>query len=215
MLSPEKRRTAYHEAGMRSSACSPTAPIPCARSRSSRAGALGVTFSAPDSDRFNYLEPEIRAKIKVVARRARRRGVVFGEISTGAESDIQQLTEIARQMVGRWGMSDVIGPLAVMPVTVRRSALARSFRSRQTQQLIDDEIRRIVDEAHSRSSPPPENRDHLDSSPKPCSSTRRSTRIKPTRAAGVTRSATDPARARARGPGRPAPQKTLPDLSAT
>jgi ATP-dependent Zn protease len=63
--------------------------------------ALGVTFSAPDSDRFNYLEPEIRAKIKVSLGGRAAEEVVFGDISTGAESDIDQLTALARQMVGR------------------------------------------------------------------------------------------------------------------
>ena len=68
--------------------------------------ALGVTFSAPDSDRFNYREQELRARIKVALGGRAAEEVVFGEMTTGAESDIQQLTQIARQMVGRWGMSD-------------------------------------------------------------------------------------------------------------
>ena len=55
------------------------------------------------------------AKIKVALGGRAAEEVVFGEISTGAESDIQQLTEIARQMVGRWGMSAAIGPIAVIP----------------------------------------------------------------------------------------------------
>ena len=77
--------------------------------------ALGVTFSAPESDRYNYREPEVYAKIKVALGGRAAEEVVYGETSTGAESDIQQLTEIARQMVGRWGMSDAIGPVAVIP----------------------------------------------------------------------------------------------------
>ena len=67
--------------------------------------ALGVTFSAPDADRFNYTEQELRAKIKVALGGRAAEEVVFGDLTTGAESDIQQLTQIARQMVGRWGMS--------------------------------------------------------------------------------------------------------------
>ena len=111
--------------------------------------ALGVTFAAPESDRFNYREPEVRAKIKVALGGRAAEEVVFGETSTGAESDIQQLTEIARQMVGRWGMSAAIGPIAVIP----RDGQARSCRApprsrRDTQQLVDDEVRRIVEEAH-------------------------------------------------------------------
>ena len=80
-----------------------------------RGCALGVTFSAPDSDRFNYLEPELQAKIKVALGGRVAEEVVFGDISTGAESDIEQLTGLARQMVGRWGMSDAVGPIAVLP----------------------------------------------------------------------------------------------------
>src|SRR5437762_2564071 len=75
--------------------------------------------------------------------------VVFGETSTGAESDIQQLTEIARQMVGRWGMSSAIGPVAVIPRDGQGPFLPGAAEvSPHTQQLVDDEVRRIVDEAH-------------------------------------------------------------------
>jgi cell division protease FtsH len=111
--------------------------------------ALGVTFSAPDSDRFNYSEPEIEAKIKVALGGRAAEEVVFGEISTGAESDIQQLTEIARQMVGRWGMSEAIGPVAVIPRDGVGPFLPGAAEvSPATQQRIDDEVRRIVEEAH-------------------------------------------------------------------
>jgi cell division protease FtsH len=75
--------------------------------------------------------------------------VVYGIVTTGAESDIQQLTQIARHMVGRWGMSDAIGPLAVIPSDGRGPLLPGvSEVSPATQQLIDDESRRIVDEAY-------------------------------------------------------------------
>jgi cell division protease FtsH len=100
--------------------------------------ALGVTFSAPDSDRFNYLRPEVLAKIKVALGGRSAEELVFDEVSTGAESDIQQLTELAHQMVGRWGMSKAIGPLAVTPSRV----------SPETQKLVDDEVRRLVGELH-------------------------------------------------------------------
>jgi cell division protease FtsH len=74
---------------------------------------------------------------------------VFGETSTGAESDIQQLTEIARQMVGRWGMSSAIGPVAVIPRDGAGPLLPGVAEvSPSTQQRVDDEVRRIVDKAH-------------------------------------------------------------------
>jgi cell division protease FtsH len=111
--------------------------------------ALGVTFSAPESDRFNYREPEVLAKIGVALGGRAAEEIVFGETSTGAESDIQQLTEIARQMVGRWGMSSAIGPVAVVP---RDGAgpFASPETSSDTQRLVDEEVRRIVEESHRR-----------------------------------------------------------------
>ena len=117
MMSPEdRRRTAYHEGGhaivgMLTEGADPVRKV----SIIPRGLALGVTFAAPESDRFNYRGPEVEAKIKVALGGRAAEEVVFGETSTGAESDIQQLTEIARQMVGRWGMSPAIGPVAVIP----------------------------------------------------------------------------------------------------
>jgi cell division protease FtsH len=151
MMSPEdKRRTAYHEAGhaivgMLTEGADPVRKV----SIIPRGLALGVTFSAPESDRFNYREPEVHAKIKVALGGRAAEEVVYGETSTGAESDIQQLTEIARQMVGRWGMSDVIGPIAVLPRDGQGPFLPGVAEvSPDTQKLVDDEVRRIVDESH-------------------------------------------------------------------
>src|SRR5207253_3101871 len=152
MMSPEdRRRTAYHEAGhalvgMLTEAADPVRKV----SIIPRGLALGVTFAAPESDRFNYREPEVHAKIKVALGGRAAEEVVFGETSTGAESDIQQLTEIARQMVGRWGMSSAIGPIAVIPRDGQGPFLPGAAEvSPHTQQLVDDEVRRIVDESHN------------------------------------------------------------------
>jgi cell division protease FtsH len=151
MLSDEdKRRTAYHEGGhaivgMLTEGADPVRKV----SIIPRGLALGVTFAAPESDRFNYLEPEVRAKIKVALGGRAAEEVVYGDMSTGAESDIQQLTELARQMVGRWGMSPAIGPIAVLPRDGSGPFLpAGTDASPDTQRLVDDEVRRIVDEAH-------------------------------------------------------------------
>jgi cell division protease FtsH len=116
-----------------------------------RGVALGVTFAAPESDRFNYLEPEVRAKIDVALGGRAAEEVVFGEKSSGAESDIQQLTEIARQMVGRWGMSAAVGPIAVIPRDGTGPFLPGAAEvSSDTQRVVDEEVRRIVDESHQR-----------------------------------------------------------------
>ena len=75
--------------------------------------------------------------------------IVFGDLTTGAESDIQQLTRIARAMVGRWGMSPAIGPVAVLPADGQGPLLPGvSETSEQTQRLVDEEVRRIVETAH-------------------------------------------------------------------
>jgi cell division protease FtsH len=91
--------------------------------------------------------------------------VVYGETSTGAESDIQQLTEIARHMVGRWGMSRAIGPVAVIPRDGSGPLLPGVAEvSPATQKLVDEEVRRVVDEAHEEVvALLRENRDKLDS----------------------------------------------------
>ena len=150
MTEEDRRRTAYHEGGhaivgMLTEGADPVRKV----SIIPRGMALGVTFAAPETDRFNYLEPEAYAKIKVALGGRAAEEVVFGEISTGAESDIAQLTEIARQMVGRWGMSRAIGPVAVLPRDGSGPFLpGGSEVSPDTQKLIDDEVRRIVEEAH-------------------------------------------------------------------
>jgi cell division protease FtsH len=75
--------------------------------------------------------------------------LVFGDMTTGAESDIQQLTQIARHMVGRWGMSPAIGPIAVIPMDGMSPLLPGvSETSEATQRMIDEEVRRIVDTEH-------------------------------------------------------------------
>jgi cell division protease FtsH len=151
MISDEdRRRTAYHEAGhaimgMLTPGADPVRKV----SIIPRGMALGVTFSAPDADRFNFDERHLLAQIKVALGGRVAEEVVFGDLTTGAESDIQQLTRIARGMVGRWGMSPAIGPIAVLPADGSGPLLPGvSETSQQTQRLVDEEVRRIVEAAH-------------------------------------------------------------------
>jgi cell division protease FtsH len=151
MISDEdRRRTAYHEAGhaimgMLTPGADPVRKV----SIIPRGQALGVTFSAPDADRFNFDERHLVAQIKVALGGRVAEEVVFGDLTTGAESDIQQLTRIARHMVGRWGMSRAIGPVAVLPADGQSPLLPGvSETSERTQQLVDEEVRRIVESAH-------------------------------------------------------------------
>ena len=145
VLSPEDReRTAYHESGhalvgMLTPEADPVRKV----SIIPRGVALGVTLSTPDSDRVSYSREDLDAKIRVALGGRAAEEIVYGKITTGAESDIQQLTQIARQMVGRWGMSDKIGPVAVLPGESAGPFLPGvSETSPQMQWLIDEEVRR-------------------------------------------------------------------------
>ena len=125
LLTPaDKRRTAYHEAGhalvgMLTPGADPVRKI----SIIPRTMSLGVTISAPGSDRFNYDKQSLLAHIKVATGGRAAEEVVYGDETTGAESDIRQATQLARNMVGRFGMSDEIGFLSVLPQDGDGSAL--------------------------------------------------------------------------------------------
>jgi cell division protease FtsH len=166
MTDADKRRTAYHEGGhaivgMLTEGADPVRKI----SIIPRGLALGVTFSAPDADRFNYSEQELNAKIKVALGGRSAEEVVFGDLTTGAESDLQQLTQIARHMVGRWGMSRAIGTVTVIPSDGQGPFFPGAAGvSEETQRLIDEEVRRIVSTARDEViALLTENRDKLDS----------------------------------------------------
>ncbi len=152
MLSEDDRkRTAYHEAGhaivgMLTPGADPVRKV----SIIPRGQSLGVTFSAPDADRFNFEQQYLIAQIKVALGGRSAEEIVFGDVTTGAESDIQHLTRIARHMVGRWGMSRAIGPIAVIPMDGMGPLLpGASETSEETQRLVDEEVRRIVESAHN------------------------------------------------------------------
>jgi cell division protease FtsH len=145
---PEKRRTAHHEAGhalvgMLTPGADPVRKV----SIIPRTASLGVTLSTPDAERTNYEDEYLATHIQVALGGRVAEELVYGSISAGAESDIRQLTQIARQMVGRWGMSPRIGPIAVLPDD--GSLLGVSQVSPATQQLIDEEVHRLVDDAHT------------------------------------------------------------------
>ena len=151
VLDPEdRRRTAYHESGhalvgMLTKGADPVRKI----SIIPRGMALGVTFSAPDDDRYNYDEAELRAKIMVALGGRVAEEVVYRDATTGAESDLQQLTQIARHMVGRWGMSSAVGPVTVIPSDAQGPLLPGAAEvSEDTQRVIDAEVRKIAEDAH-------------------------------------------------------------------
>ncbi len=161
----DRRRIAYHEGGhaivgMLTEGADPVRKV----SIIPRGQALGVTLSTPEDDRFNYSEDELRAKIQVSLGGRVAEEIVYDEPTTGAESDIQQVTGIARGMVERWGMSPKVGFLAVAPREGQGMLLPGAEPvSEATKELIDAEVRRIVDEEleHVRSLLA-DNRDRLD-----------------------------------------------------
>jgi cell division protease FtsH len=149
MSEAEKERTAFHEGGhallgMLLPGADPVRKI----SIIPRGRALGVTFQSPDADRYaydrNYLEGRI---VGALGGRAAE-DVVFGTTTTGAENDLVQVTRIARSMVGKWGMSDVIGPITL--IDENREPYFASEVGERTQELMDEEVRRIVDECYQR-----------------------------------------------------------------
>jgi cell division protease FtsH len=148
MLTPgDRRRTAYHEAGhalvgMLTAGSDPVRKI----SIVPRGQALGVTLSSPDVDRFNYSRAELEARVKMALGGRAAEEVVFGDQTTGAEGDIDQVTRLVRQMVGRWGMNSTIGLVAVLP---REGANPwGDLTSPRTLELVDEEVRRTVDTAY-------------------------------------------------------------------
>ena len=124
-----------------------------------------MTLSAPETDQFNYDEQGLLARIRVATGGRAAEEVVYGDQTTGAESDIRQATQLARLMVGRFGMSEEIGFVAVLPQDGEASALwGLTEVSEHTRQRVDAEVKRIVGEAHDEALRLlTEHRDRLDS----------------------------------------------------
>ena len=154
LLSPaERKRTAYHEAGHAIVAMFTEDADPVRKvSIIPRGMALGVTLSAPEADRFSYDKAYLLGKIKVALGGRVAEEMIFEEVTTGAQSDLKQVTEIARRMVGLWGMNDKIGPIIVInddemgaPMSFYPGA---ETASQATLQKVDEEVRKLVEGAH-------------------------------------------------------------------
>jgi cell division protease FtsH len=152
LLNPaDRERTAYHEAGHAVLALLVPGSDPVHRvSIVPRGMALGATYQLPVDDRTNYAEDYLRARITSALGGRAAEKLVYGMVTTGAENDLQQVTEIARAMVLRWGMSEKLGPISF--VTPQDEGLPPAFQhqpySEATSELIDAEVRRIVEESH-------------------------------------------------------------------
>ncbi len=146
----ERERTAVHESGhaVTGILMNPADPVRKV-SIIPRGASLGVTLQAPAADRYDYDEAYLRGRIVMTLGGRAAEELVYGNVTTGAESDLEKVTQIARQMVGRWGMSAVIGPVAVLPRPGDGPLLPGvDATSPRTQELVDDEVRRILDECY-------------------------------------------------------------------
>ncbi|MEU6090218.1 ATP-dependent zinc metalloprotease FtsH [Streptomyces sp. NPDC047085] len=147
MPEEERRRTAYHESGhallgMLQPGADPVRKITIVP----RGRALGVTLSTPEADRYAYTEEYLRGRIIGALGGMAAEHVVYDVITTGSESDLEQVTNIARGMVSRWGMSEEVGRLSALPNDAQQAyGLAAAP---GTLDVIDDEMRRIVDECY-------------------------------------------------------------------
>ncbi|MDQ2717186.1 MAG: ATP-dependent zinc metalloprotease FtsH [Chloroflexota bacterium] len=119
-----------------------------------RGQALGVTQYTPLDDRYNYSKSYLEAQLVTALGGRAAEEVAIGHITTGAENDLQRVTAIAHQMVTRWGMSEIFGPLSFSEREdpFAGTALASSSReySEKTATIIDKEVDRIVKEAYRR-----------------------------------------------------------------
>jgi cell division protease FtsH len=159
----ERERTAYHEGGhailgMLEPGADPVRKV----SIVPRGRALGVTFQSPESDRYGYDTAYLLGRITGALGGRAAEQIVYGTITTGAESDLQQVTQIARSMVGRWGMSDAIGLITVLHE--EQYPGQNDGNSEATRELIDAEVRKIVESCYERAiTSLTENRWRLDS----------------------------------------------------
>src|SRR3989442_1591242 len=158
VLSDEERRlTAYHEAGhalvsLKVPGLDPLHKVTIVP----RGRALGITFSLPEEDRHNYTKQYILGRLAMAYGGRVAEELVFGpeKITTGAAQDIQQATEMARRMVTQFGMSEVVGPIAVgdreAEIFLGREVVQRREISDRTAEIVDTELKRILSEAYER-----------------------------------------------------------------
>ncbi len=157
MSEEEKRLTAYHEAGHTIVGRLVPEHDPVYKvSIIPRGRALGVTMFLPEDDRYSHSKRRLESQITSLFGGRIAEELIFGPdaVTTGASNDIERATEIARNMVTRWGLSDRLGPLAYSEeegeVFLGHSVARHKLLSDETAHAIDEEIRRIVDENYAR-----------------------------------------------------------------
>lgn len=150
----DKERIAYHEGGHTILGLVVPGADPVNRvTIVPRGQALGVTYQRPDTDRYNYPEAYLRARIVGMLGGRAAEEIVYGTKTTGAESDIEQATALARRMVTRWGMSDRLGLVQLAPrenpyLIVPNGYGGTSQVSEETAEAIDAEVLKIINESY-------------------------------------------------------------------
>jgi cell division protease FtsH len=158
VMSPaERERVAYHEGGHTILGLLVPDADPVNRvTIMPRGQALGVTYQRPEDDRHNYSEEYLRGRITGAMGGRAAEEAVYGGRTTGAENDMQQATDMARQMVTRWGMSEKLGPVTLAPRDdgfLARDPFGGFGNSRPyseaTAQVVDKEVERILQECYT------------------------------------------------------------------
>jgi cell division protease FtsH len=153
----ERKLTAYHEAGHAIVALKIPGSDPVHKvTIVPRGRALGLTASLPEVDRHNYSKDWLIGSLAMFFGGRVAEEIIFGadKVTTGAGNDIERATGLARRMVTQFGMSEVIGPLAVgdkeQEIFLGREFAQRREISERTAQMVDTEVKRLVDEAYAR-----------------------------------------------------------------
>ena len=156
MTDDEKKMTAYHEAGHALVSLNEPASDPIHKATIiPRGRALGMVMRLPERDNYSYHRDKMHADLAVSMGGRVAEEIIFGhdKVSSGASSDIQYATRLARNMVTKWGMSEKLGPLQYEEQQegyLGMGQSARTMGSAETNKLIDAEIRSLVDGAHKR-----------------------------------------------------------------
>jgi cell division protease FtsH len=157
MSEEEKKLTAYHESGHTIVGCLVPSHDPIYKvTIIPRGRALGVTMSLPEADRYSYSKQYLESKVAMIFGGRIAEEVIFGPqyVTTGASNDIKQATDIARNMVTKWGLSDRLGPLMYGEddgeVFLGHSVTQHKMMSDETAHVIDEEVRDIIDRNYQR-----------------------------------------------------------------
>ena len=156
MTRQDRERIAYHEGGHAILGLVVPGADPVNRvTIVPRGQALGVTYQRPDSDRYNYPEAYLKARIVGMLGGRAAEEIVYGTKTTGAQNDIEQATTLARSMVTRWGMSERLGMVQLAPrenpylASLDGYEGPKSF-SEETARVVDSEVQRIITESHDQ-----------------------------------------------------------------